>query len=129
MHGVQGVRRDNTLLSEGGVHAGVRRNTIAKNWWTPENPTNQYWANHIHANTHGVGIFQDASFVRIKDISLSYNLPADVLNTLRISSMRIYLNTRNPFTFTKWTGLDPELGSQTAIPLQKEFLLGINVTL
>lgn len=129
MHGVQGVRRDNTLLSEGGVHAGVRRNTIAKNWWTPENPTNQYWANHIHANTHGVGIFQDASFVRIKDISLSYNLPAEVLNTLRISSMRIYLNTRNPFTFTKWTGLDPELGSQTAIPLQKEFLLGINVTL
>jgi hypothetical protein len=45
-----------------------------------------------------------------------------------LSRLRIYVEARNLFTFTKWTGLDPELSSQKGTPLQKEFLAGINVS-
>jgi len=50
------------------------------------------------------------------------------LESSKLSRMKVYLEARNPFTFTKWTGLDPEFTSQTVIPLQKEFVVGLNIS-
>ncbi len=131
MHGVQGRSQINSLLSEGGVQSGVRHNTIIKNWWTPANPTDEYFANSLDANKtpQSVPLVQNSSFIRITDIKLGYDFNDDILKKLGLSRLKIYVETRNPFTITKWTGLDPELGSQTSRPLQKEYVVGLNVSL
>jgi hypothetical protein len=66
--------------------------------------------------------------VRIKDISLSYDLSEKLLNKVNMSKCRIYVTGRNLFTFTGWEGLDPELSSQLATPLQKEYVLGLDIS-
>lgn len=107
----------------------MRYNTTRKNWWSPTNPTNEYYANDVNANIYGVGLFQSDSYLRVKDISLSYNISERLLRQIKLSRVKIYFNMRNAFTVTKWTGLDPELNTQDAIPLQKEFILGLNISL
>lgn len=131
MHGVEGRSQINDLLSEDGVQTGVRHNTLMKNWWTPANPNNEYFANSLNSNKTptAVPLVQNSSFLRITDISLGYNFNDNILSRLGISKLKIYVEARNPFTVTKWTGLDPELGSQTTIPLQKEYVLGLNISL
>lgn len=128
IQGVHGVERFNPLLSDN-VFGEVRRNTIEKNWWTPQNPTNEFYANDSHANQLGVNILEDASFIRLKDVSLSWTVTDLIGTKIGLSSMRVYLSARNLFTITDWTGLDPELSSQRSIPLQREFTFGLNFSL
>lgn len=128
VHGVHGVTKNNVLKSDN-VYSGVRRNTTKKNWWTPENPTNDWHMNHIDAHhMQGVGAnnYEDASFIRIKDISLAYDLGRALLGNTGIDKLQIYFTGRNLLTFTSWEGLDPELSGQRNIPLQKEFVFGLN---
>lgn len=129
VHGVHGVTKENPLMSDY-VWADVRLNTIKKNWWTPENPTNEWIVNHLNAEwmagIQGV-MYENASFVRVKDISLSYDLPQTMLDNLKLDRLRLYVTGRNLMTFTEWRGLDPELSSQRQAPLQREFVFGLNL--
>lgn len=127
--GVHGVTKLNPLMSDN-VFTGVRRNTTVKNWWTPENPSNDWYMNHIDAhrmNGLSANIYENAGFVRIRDISLAYNFPAGLLNTLGMDRLQLYVTGRNLATFTEWNGLDPELDGQRSVPLQKEFVVGLNL--
>ncbi|WP_256013842.1 SusC/RagA family TonB-linked outer membrane protein [Desertivirga xinjiangensis] len=126
--GVQGTSRNNPLLSDN-VQSGVRNNTTRKNWWSPTNPTNEYYANALGVNIHGVGILESDSYARLKDASLAYDVPAKILNQIKISRLKVYANARNLLTITKWTGTDPELNEQNSIPLQREFVFGLNIGL
>ena len=132
LHGVNGVTKQNSLMDDSGVTAGVRRNTIVKNWWTPDNPSNDYYMNHVDANKMAgisTSIYENASFVRLKDITLSYDLPLELLQKVGINRARVYATGRNLLTLTKWRGLDPELNDQRSIPLQREFVLGLQISL
>lgn len=51
---------------------------------------------------------EDASFVRLRNVRVSYALPAKVSNKLKISSARVYVNAENVHLFSKYTGYDPE---------------------
>ncbi|MFN2440918.1 MAG: SusC/RagA family TonB-linked outer membrane protein, partial [Chitinophagaceae bacterium] len=128
VHGVQGRHQANGFLADN-VQGGVRYTTVVKNWWTPANPTNDFYANRLNTNPRGVNIVENSSFIRIKDISLSYDFKGKLLEKTGLSRLRVYIETRNPFTFTKWTGLDPEFTSQQTVPLQREYLFGLNVSL
>lgn len=129
IHGVHGVTKENSLMTDE-TWADVRRNTITKNWWTPDNPTNEWVVNELYAERMsgilGV-IYENASFVRIKDVSLSYTFPKTLLGKYSVNNLRVFVTGRNLATFTKWRGLDPELDSQHQIPLQKEFVFGLNL--
>ena len=119
-------------MTDHDTYAQARRRSINKNYWTPENPTNDWVANVIDAERMGgiIGRFyENASFVRVKDISLSYDFSENTLGKLGLNRLRLYVTGRNLFTFTEWTGLDPELSGQVAAPLQKEFVFGINLSL
>jgi len=81
---------------------------------------------------------EDGSFVRIKTLSLGYNLPSRLLSTLNMSKARVYVNVQNLVTFTSYTGLDPEIGpfnqdlllngiDNGNFPLPRIYTLGINV--
>lgn len=53
---------------------------------------------------------EDASFLRIQNISLSYTIPSQYVRRLSLQNVRIYANLQNVHTFTKYSGYDPEIG-------------------
>ena len=131
MHGVHGVTKFNPYLKDD-VRREIRRNTMKKNWWTPDNPTNDFYMNKLEAEfMAGVpaNIYENASFIRIKDITLSYDFSKKLLDKIGINKLGLFITGRNLYTITEWSGLDPELSDQWAYPLQKEFVFGINVGL
>lgn len=133
INGVYGVTKSNEYMTDD-VYEGVRRNTINKERWSPDHPENTFYVNHVLAGRMA-GIdalenqlyFEDASFVRIRDISLSYDMPDALIRKAGIDKMRLFVNGRNLLTFTKWHGMDPELDDQRNFPLQKEFVFGLNL--
>lgn len=56
---------------------------------------------------------EDGSFLRIKNITLGYTFPKALLNKAKIENLRVYVNILNLYTFTKYTGYDPEVGAST----------------
>ncbi len=125
LHGIHGITKMNELLQDASTSSGVRRNVIAKNWWTPTNPTNEFYANSVKTMT--LPIYQDASFVRLKDITLSYTLNDKYFSKIGMKGLRVYTNIRNAYTKTDWTTNDPELTfGRGASPLAKEYVFGLN---
>ena len=57
---------------------------------------------------NGVGSYKDASFVKVKNISLGYTFDSQLVNKLKMKSLRLYFNVLNPFVFTDYEGFDPE---------------------
>lgn len=129
LHSVQGVVRENGLLGLNLVHAEVRRNTVFQEYWTPQNPSNRVPRNSDDSNPLSVPFLEDASFVRLQDVTLSYAVPASWSGRVGASSLRLYVNGRNLWTRTDWTGTDPEFNNanQRGIPLQRVIVGGINV--
>lgn len=54
---------------------------------------------------------EDASYLRIQNISLTYNLPEKWAKKVFMQSARIYFNVQNVYTFTNYSGYDPEIGA------------------
>ncbi len=144
----QGVERPNLLLesNERVFFTGARRNGIAREFWSPDNPIDIYPSNSENSNPENIQFVEDASFIRMRDITLSYTFSNDALESFGLSNFRIYGTVRNVFTITDWTGSDPEFqGSiptsqqqnndifaqnrQFTIPLNRTFIFGINVSL
>ena len=126
--GAFGVTRQNTLLNDN-VFTDVRRNTTKKNWWTPDNPTNDFYANVDGANPRNVRFYENADYWRIRDITLSYNMPKSVTDAIGLNNLKVYFSGRNLFTITKFEGLDPELRNDRDIPLQRTYTVGLNLSL
>jgi TonB-linked SusC/RagA family outer membrane protein len=81
---------------------------------------------------------EDGSYLRIKNVTLGYTLPGALSAKLRLSSLRIYASTQNLFTFTRYTGLDPEVnysGNDTQVigtdfftfPQARTITFGVNL--
>ncbi len=74
----------------------------------------------------------DASFLRLRDINLSYTFPKGVGKSKLISNMRVYLQGTNLFIWTKWRGMDPEAGGAninlSEFPNPRSLTAGIEVT-
>jgi len=128
IHGVTGITKRNPF-DDDNVFTDVRRNTTLKDWWSPTNPNGNHFANDANANPLGVNFYEKANFARLKDISLGYDLPANWLNKIKVTSCKVYITGRNLATFTKYNALDPELTNQFGLPLQKEFVFGLTITL
>jgi hypothetical protein len=54
---------------------------------------------------------EDGSYLRVKNISVGYNLPKTFVSKFGISNLKVYTNMQNVLTFTKYSGYDPEIGS------------------
>jgi TonB-linked SusC/RagA family outer membrane protein len=81
---------------------------------------------------------EDGSYLRIKNVVLGYTLPDKIVKIAKIERLRLYVNIQNLYTFTKYTGYDPEVGSinqdmlMTGIdngryPSQRIYTFGLNV--
>ena len=131
----QGMTKGNPDLNYGDETG--RRNTPAEvGYWTSTNNNNTRPALSYN-NTRGYGYASDASYTRIKDITLSYVFSQKVMDKAHLGSCTVYLSGRNLYTFTKWIGWDPEnnysyrgSGDWTNnYPLTRSFVLGANITL
>lgn len=133
IHGVHGATVRNYLMNDDVQGAEVRYNTLKKNWWTPENPTNDWVMNKEQAdNMAGFTghIYEQPDFIRVRDVSLSYDLPQNIIGKAGLGRLRVYFTGRNLATFTKWPGMDPDLFEEKAqqkIPMQKEYILGLSL--
>ncbi|MDN3673181.1 TonB-dependent receptor [Flavobacterium branchiarum] len=88
------------------------------NWYVPENGAGipaQYSNTNplprgagVYYDTNNVAFYKDASFVKIQNIAFGYSLNDELLNKLKLKSMRLYVNVLNPFVFTHYEGYDPE---------------------
>ncbi len=80
---------------------------------------------------------EDASYIRLKTLSLSYNMPRDFVNRLKMQSINVFLTGYDLFTWTKYAGQDPEVKLPSATnalvkdeantPVSRRFALGVNI--
>jgi TonB-linked SusC/RagA family outer membrane protein len=64
-----------------------------------------------HSQDASTAFIEDGSFLRMKNLRLGYTVPQNVLDKIKVKSIRVYLQATNLFTLTKYKGLDPELDS------------------
>jgi TonB-linked SusC/RagA family outer membrane protein len=74
-------------------------------------------------------LISDASFIRLKNLSLSYQLPAIWTSKMKLQGIRIYLHMQDFITITKYLGMDPENQSFSSIPPLKMLTAGVQITL
>lgn len=98
----------------------------AMNHWTPrvDNGDGTYtegnYTNYLCAvkrslsNINTSRVVEDASFLRLKNVQLGYNFPVKIIKRLKISSLRLYVSGQNLWTWTKYTGYDPEVSTRNS---------------
>ena len=125
---------DQTDFTYGITAVGVAtngRNALRNvlNRWTPENPSTTRPASHFGYTQYGSGDFflQDAWFIRLQNVSLSYNLPKKWFGSV-INSAAIRLDGQNLFVITPYDGIDPETDAYTAAyPNVRSYTLGLDL--
>lgn len=102
---------------------------LAADYWSPNNPDATY-SRAVNSGTIVPTAYQDRSFVRLQDVTLSYNLPASWLKSVGIQNLGLYVNGKNLVTITDWKGWDPEANSgYFGRPVLRSFTFGLNITL
>lgn len=128
--------KQDVLLNQDFTNSG----TGLLNSWTPENPNTDiprmYINNNAQVNQTGEAVsrfVEDGDFLRIQNIILGYSLPGSILEKISassIKSIKVFGQVQNAITFTKYTGLDPELGvgfDNNTNPLNRTYTMGINI--
>ncbi|MAO35796.1 MAG: SusC/RagA family TonB-linked outer membrane protein [Zunongwangia sp.] len=99
------------------------------NYWTPDNPTNN-WFQPGNGGPYQQAIKNmDVSFVKVGFMTLGYSLPTTTTEKLGIKRLRLYTTVQNPFTFTDYDGWDPEnAGRNTygAAFMSRTYMAGLN---
>jgi hypothetical protein len=71
--------------------------------------------------------YEKGSFVKVRDITLAYNVPSKVLSGLGLGRVRIYATAKNFFTFSSIDNYDPERGGGISFPMTKQLVFGVNL--
>ncbi len=86
--------------------------------------------NYSIANSY---FLEDGDYLRLKSLTLGYSMPKKVMESIKLpnSGLRVYVNGENLFTFTKYSGVDPEVGyfgiDAGRYPLARTFTVGLNL--
>lgn len=106
--------------------------------WSPSNPSNtQFKISAANQNNLQISdwLVEDGSYLRIKSVQLGYTIPSVLFNKAHIERLRVWVGAYNLFTFTDYSGLDPEIGSGSPLsmgvdqgyyPIAKSFMCGVN---
>lgn len=124
------IARYNFLIQTGAESLQGRFAQRVVDYWTPTNPTNDYPAPNYNSAAGDPYIssmnYQDASFIKIRNISLGYNFAQSLANKLTLSRLRVYAQAINPgliYSNVKW--IDPDLGGST---FNRGVVFGINAS-
>jgi TonB-linked SusC/RagA family outer membrane protein len=133
INGVVGGISPNPVTNPG-TNFYDRVNVLDMPYWTPENPLEDR-PSVGYPNPYGYGFYQNRDYVRLQDITLSYNFPKSLTSKLKINQTRVYVSAKNLKTWTNWMGYDPEHGQAgtfnpgLAGPLLKSIIFGLNITI
>jgi|SRR5690554_206320 len=99
------------------------------NYWTPDNPSTEYPRpnyNNFDGDVYRTSMnYQDGSFIKLRNVSLGYNLPANVASRLGISNMKVFGQLMNPgLLYSKIDWIDPDLGGST---FNRGVVFGVNI--
>lgn len=119
---------------------GAKSKDLLYNSWTPQNtgartPIAENISNFSTNQVPNSYYIENASYFRLKNLTIGVNIPKSVTDKAKIDRLRIYFQGTNLFTSTKYTGLDPEvIGGQDAFgidagayPTVKQYLVGLNL--
>lgn len=105
---------------ENNLPGGERFNRLKVNYWTPENPSNEYAQPGNTGPSGGVGVTSktgkysrqclNTDFVKVAYITLGYTFNKRIIGNY-LNRLRVYATVQNPFTFTGFKGIDPEYPS------------------
>ena len=113
--------------------------TSALNAWTPENrdtdvPRAVFGDPNQNARRNSTRFIEDGDYLRLRNIQLGYTLPASLTQKASIERLRVYVSGQNLFTWTGYSGIDPEVGGTlnagtdfSSYPNVKTMLVGLQV--
>lgn len=129
-YGVYGAVRQNNYLyssNQGGDLKGVR-NGIKVDYWTIENPSNTAPRPRDGNITYFSSLsYQDASYFRLRTLSVGYSFPKKLIEKAKMSNLRIYCTASNVFTCTKYQSYSPE-ASAGSYPEPRTVIGGLNLS-
>ena len=140
MHFQTGARlRNQFYVSYALENNNANLGNMKKDYWTPENPTNSCaqpsnMGPYRDQNTTGKSvshIVQKTDFLKVSYITLGYTFKKNLLNRIKMSNLRLYATVQNPFTFTGFSGFDPEQPSEqvsNSDMITCNVLFGLNVS-
>lgn len=108
------------------------------NYWTPENtntnvPRPNVYGTSVATLQDGTSSFivQKGDFVRVRNITFSYDFGQQVVTKLKATGLRMYVQVLEPFLFTGYNGIDPEIsaGGYDVYPRARTFLFGVQLGL
>lgn len=118
-------------------------NRIYEEWYTDRWSTSNKTAVHPAANADisryrlSSAMVKDGSFFKVKQIQLGYSLPKQLLKKVSVTGVRVYASLDDFFTFTSYTGFDPESSSASTgagqgvdvatYPISKKMVFGVNI--
>ena len=130
-----------TIYSQGGTLPGGAVNEpveVLRRWQTPGQATNYtlYTSqpgtpayNAAYYLSSSGAVYSDASFARLKNVSLSYALPPRMIRKAHIELLRVFVQGQNLLTVTRYKGTDPETQNPFILPPLRTITGGIQITL
>ncbi len=117
------------------------------NRWTADKPGNEFpraaWGGATNNNRPSTRFIEDGSYVRLKNLQIGYTIPNSSSEKIRMERIRVYASVQNLFTYTKFSGLDPEMQTSEnaagegdravgidwgTYPNSRTYLIGLNLT-
>lgn len=119
------------------IWQGTNFGTRTLDAWTPDNRNSTIpmltLTDTNNENRFSTYFIENGSYMKLRNVQLGYNMPKSLINTLRLSSARIYLQGQNLFTVKdskgndQFTGVDPE-NPNFAYPIPTTYTIGVNLT-
>jgi hypothetical protein len=123
------------LLGWYNAKTGDSNNQIAGvDYWTESNQDAYYpvpGSGNEQATFMPALVFRDGSFIKLKNVTLGYQIPQTISRKAKMEKLRIYATAYNPFVYAKdkqLRGTDPETNGSDSFPLYKQFVFGVNIT-
>ncbi|MDO7851656.1 SusC/RagA family TonB-linked outer membrane protein [Hymenobacter convexus] len=104
-------------------------NGAVVDYWTPENPTNEYPRPNATRSLSYITTLTErqASFAKVRNVTLGYNLPKSLTSRLRMDNLRVYVSGKNLYTLSNLKDFDPEGEGVIDRPLNRVYVVGLNV--
>ncbi len=130
-------------IDYGQFDGGLSKDALYKSWGSPYLKNNadatlpMYDVNTV-SQQNSSAFVENASFLRLKNVQLGYNIPKSIVSKFKIENVNIYCQATNLFTITKYSGLDPEYYSSDpktlgldrgSVPTSRQIMLGLRLTL
>ena len=114
---------------QGEIYEG-RGSGVKVDYWTYDNPTNDFPRPDRGAKQKAYNEtlqYVDGSFIKIRDITLGYSLPGNLIQKAYLSKLRVYFTLKNYFTlYGNVPDYDTESAGKMGFPMTKQWLFGLN---